>query len=131
MAFAGRWRPHILIRDALRRGSEAERSEILVQPETGDDLGAVHSAEATSVMRPDSCQGQAVARRFQIGFDAPNTLAMYLIAEELRAVASEVLTDPPAETKNVLRCAYASPAAALPADPAAPKYRMLLDFPSP
>ena len=124
----GPLRPHILIREALWRVSEPERLEVLVH-ELGHYLGAVHSADSASVMRPKLGDRQAVARRFHIGFDAPNTLAMCLIGEELRTRPLSSLYQLPADTKNVLRSVYASLATALPDDPAAPKYRMLLDLP--
>ena len=64
--------------------SEAERLEILVH-ELGHFLGAVHTADGNSVMRPALGDRRARGRSFRIGFDAPNTLAMNLVADELRS----------------------------------------------
>ena len=77
----GPLRSHILIRGSLVRISEPEQLEILVH-ELGHFLGAVHSAEETSVMRPKLGDRQSCVRSFRIGFDASNTLAMYLLVEE-------------------------------------------------
>ena len=41
--------------------------------ELGHFLGAVHSAESRSVMRPNIGDRQERVRSFHIGFDAPNT----------------------------------------------------------
>ena len=87
----GPFRPHILIREWGQPIAEPDRLEMLVH-ELGHFLGAVHSAESRSVMQPDIGGRQARARSFHIGFDAPNTLAMYLVGEELRAAPSP---DPP------------------------------------
>ncbi len=116
---------HLDSRGAVRV-SEPERLEVLVH-ELGHYLGAAHSAETTSVMRPLLGDRQAVARRFHIGFDALNTLAMYVIAEDYRRAPLSRLWQLPAETKRVLRPTYAALARELPDDPAAPKFRMLLD----
>ena len=80
----GPLRSHILVREALVRVSEPERLEVLVH-ELGHYLGAAHSAAGTSVMRPMLGDRRSCARSFRIGFDAPNTLAMYLLAEQLQA----------------------------------------------
>ena len=124
----GPLRSHILIREALVKVSEPERLEVLVH-ELGHFLGAVHSAEGTSVMRPTLGDRQSCVRGFRIGFDAPNTLAMYLLAEELRSRPIFRLSQLPPETKASLRRVYASLAKALPDDPAAPKYLELLAIP--
>jgi hypothetical protein len=125
----GPLRPHILIREALAKVSELERLEVLVH-ELGHFLGAVHAA-GTSVMRPTLGDRQACRRGFRIGFDAPNTLAMYLLGEELarRPIVSLYHLSP--EVKAPLRRIYASWARALPSDPAAPKYLALLELPFP
>ena len=74
---------HILIREWSQHVSTTERLEILVH-ELGHFLGAAHSPEADSVMRPTLGDRRSHARSFRIGFDALNTLIMYLVAEELR-----------------------------------------------
>src|SRR6185312_15217913 len=72
---------HILIRERKPR-TEPERLEVLVH-ELGHFLGACHSPEFDSVMRPKLGDGRAILRSFRIGFDPLNTLVMNLVAEEL------------------------------------------------
>lgn len=126
----GPLRPHILIREALVKVSEPERLEVLIH-ELGHFLGAVHASNYNSVMRPTLGDRRACVRGFRIGFDAPNTLAMYLIGEQLRRGPLLDLRQLPPETKIPLRRIYAWLADTLPDDPAAPKYQALLDFPFP
>jgi hypothetical protein len=72
---------HILIREWKPR-TEPERLEVLVH-ELGHFLGACHSPESDSVMRPKLGDGRANLRAFRIGFDPVNALVMSLVAEEL------------------------------------------------
>ncbi len=74
---------HILVREWSRYFSESERMEFLLH-EIGHYLGAVHSPESDAVMRPQLGDRQSRSKRFQIHFDPINTLAMNLVAEELR-----------------------------------------------
>ena len=74
---------HILIRESPGQVSEPERLEVLVH-ELGHFLGAAHTADKSSVMRPLLGDRQSAAKSFRIGFDAPNTLIMSLMAEEMR-----------------------------------------------
>ena len=97
--------------------------------ELGHFMGAAHSAEDTSVMRPTLGDRRSCVRGFHIGFDGPNTMAMYLLAEELHSRPISRLSQLPPETKAPLRRVYASLAEALPDDPAAPKYLELLVAP--
>ena len=124
----GPLRPHILIRGQLIQVSEPEKLEVLVH-ELGHFMGAAHSAEGTSVMRPTLGDHLSCVRGFHIGFDAPNTLAMYLLAEELGRRPLFRLSQLSPETKASLRRVYASLAKELPDDPAAPKYLELLAAP--
>ena len=123
----GPFRAHILIREWGRQIAEPERLEMLVH-ELGHFLGAVHSPEHRSVMRPDISDRQSRARAFRIGFDAPNTLVLFLVGEELRSPTHPLihLCQLSPATKDHLRAVYASLAAALPGDPAAPKYLAML-----
>ena len=124
----GPLRAHVLIREALVKVSEPERLEVLVH-ELGHFLGAAHSAEGTSVMRPALGDRRSCVRGFRIGFDARNTLAMYLLAEELRSRPIFRLSELSPESKVCLRRVYASLAKELPDDPAAPKYLEMLAAP--
>jgi len=122
----GPFRPHILIREWGRQITEPERLEILVH-ELGHYLGAVHSAEPQSVMRPDLSDRQSRARKFQISFDAQNAEAICIVVDELRKRPLVHLGQLPPDAKERLRAVYRSLAAALPKDPAAPRYLDMLD----
>jgi hypothetical protein len=122
----GPFRSHILIREWGRQITESERLEILVH-ELGHFLGAVHSPEHQSVMRPNLGDRQSRARDFRIGFDAPNTMIMYLVGEEFCRRPLVHLCQFPSAAKDQLRGLYSSLATALPSDPAAPRYLAMLD----
>ena len=122
----GPFRSHVLIREWGRQITESERLEILVH-ELGHYLGAVHSPEPQSVMRPDFSDRQSRARSYRIRFDAPNTLIMCLLGEEFRSRPFVHLGQLPAAVKGQLRPLYQSLAAGLPNDPAAPRYLAMLD----
>jgi hypothetical protein len=121
----GAFCPHILIREWGRAVADAERLEILIH-ELGHYLGASHSSEQRSVMRPDISDRQSRSRSFRIGFDARNTLVMSLVGEELRRRPLTGLYQLSPAAKNPLRAVYASLAASLPDDPASPHFLMLL-----
>lgn len=74
---------HVLIREREPK-TEAERVEVLVQ-QLGRYLGAIAVPDRSSVLRPRLGDGQAVQTRFRIGFDPLNTLAMNLVADDLRS----------------------------------------------
>ena len=122
----GPFRTHILIREWGHDITDPERLEILVH-ELGHFLGAVHSPEPQSVMRPDVSDRQSRRRDFHISFDARNAAAMRLVAEELSKRPLNSLGQLPSSTKGRLRAIYQSLAAALPNDPAAPRYLVMLD----
>ncbi|MCD4726077.1 MAG: hypothetical protein K8R46_00305, partial [Pirellulales bacterium] len=124
----GPFHSHILIREWGRQLAEPERLEMLVH-ELGHFLGAVHSPEHQSVMRPDIGDRQSRARAFRIGFDAPNTFALFLVGEELRSRTRPLmhLCQLPSAAKDHLRAVYRSLAAAMPGDSAAPRYLAMLD----
>jgi hypothetical protein len=122
----GPFRSHVLIREWGRQITDPERLEILVH-ELGHYLGAVHSPERQSVMRPDVSDRQSRLRDFHISFDARNAAVMSLIAEELSKRRLAHLGQLPPSTKQRLREVYQSLAAAVPGDPAAPRYLAMLD----
>jgi hypothetical protein len=122
----GPFRSHILIREWGRNITEPERLEILVH-ELGHYLGAAHSPEHQSVMRPDLSDRQSRARDFQISFDARNAEAICIIVDELRKRPLVHLGQLPPAAKERLRAVYRSLAAELPNDPAAPRYLAMLD----
>lgn len=115
---------HILIRE-YRLKSKAEQLEVLVH-ELGHFLGACHSPEVTSVMRPRLGDGKANLRSFGIHFDPVNTLVMNLVAEELARRPVRGLSQLTASTRRRLLDIFAFLARLTPDDPAAPQYIRML-----
>src|SRR5215469_3881316 len=116
---------HILLREWSQHLSEAERTELLVH-ELGHFLGAVHSVEADSVMRPMLGDDQASAKKFRVRFEPLNTLAICLVGEEFRQGSVAGLANLSRPTKARLIDIYRTLAETLPEDPAAPQYYRLL-----
>jgi len=107
---------HILIRESVGHVSEPERLEVLVH-ELGHFLGAAHTSDQASVMRPQLGDRRSTSKSFRIGFDAPNTLVMNLIAEEMRTrhIWHPSVLSP--EAKIAVRGAYMALASTIPRDP--------------
>lgn len=122
----GPFYPWILIREWSQHVTASERLEVLVH-ELGHVFGAVHSAESDSVMRPMLGDRQSHARAFRIGFDPLNTLAMCLLADELRQGPFRGFARIGPQTRDSLRQVYSTLAQSLPNDPAAPKYMELFN----
>jgi hypothetical protein len=120
---------HVLIREGARPISKTERLEILLH-ELGHFLGATHSPEADSAMRPIIGDHRSNARDFRLGFDPPNTLIMNLVCEELRTRQVRSLAQLRPATKAQLRDIYTSLAQIMPKDPAAKELLALLDRPA-
>jgi hypothetical protein len=119
---------HILVREWVPP-TESERMEVLLH-ELGHHLGAAHSPEPISVMRPLLGDGKGMARQFRIGFDPVNTLAMYLVGEEIRARGVKSVRELSAQTCERLLDVYAEIARVLPEDPVAAEYVKLLRGPA-
>ncbi|MBX3411937.1 MAG: hypothetical protein KF708_04405 [Pirellulales bacterium] len=117
--------PYILIREGSARVGEPEKLEVLVH-ELGHYLGATHSPEATSVMRPRQGDRRALFASHRIGFDPVNTLILNIIGEELRQRPLRALRELSLETRLELRPIYAALSQTLPEDPAGPIYVRLL-----
>jgi hypothetical protein len=115
---------HMLLRE-YKLKSNAERLEVLVH-ELGHFLGACHSPEDDSVMRPKLGDGRVNRRSFRLGFDPINTLVMNLVAEELARRPVRGLAELSAPTRRRLLDIFASLSRAIPDDPAAPFYVRLL-----
>lgn len=79
----GPLRPHILIREWSQHVSENEKLELLVH-ELGHYLGAGHSPEPDSVMRPVLGDRQSRRTGFVVRFDPVNTLVISMVGEEIR-----------------------------------------------
>lgn len=118
--------PHILIREWSPQTGETERLEILVH-ELGHFLGAAHSADDNSVMRPKMTDRRARARSYRMRFDPLNMLAMSLVAEEVRLRGIRDFAQFSPATQTRLRSIYAAMAKALPGDNAAPRYVAAFD----
>lgn len=117
--------PYILIREGTRVVGEPEKLEVLVH-ELGHYLGASHSPEPTSVMRPGQGDRRALLLSHRIGFDPVNTLIMYMIGEEMRRRPVRALKELDLDTRLELREIYSTLAATMPEDPAARIYVRLL-----
>ncbi len=114
----GPLRPHVLLFEWLPGISEVERLEMLVH-ELGHYLGAAHSLAPDSVMRPLLADRRARWREFRIKPDLLNTLAMCLVADEIRSRNVTKLSDLSSATRQRLRQVYAALAKAFPEDSAA------------
>lgn len=111
---------HILMGE-YRLRTEAERLEVLLH-ELGHYLGACHSPESNSVMRPKLGDGRANLRSFRMGFDPINTLAMNLIAEEIARRPVRSLAAMRSRTRKCLFDLYTTLTRLIPKDPAAAQY---------
>jgi hypothetical protein len=116
---------HILAREGSPDVSEAEKLEFLVH-ELGHHLGAAHSPERGSVMRPVLGDKRAGRSDFRIQFDPVNTLAMSMLGEEMRRRNITRTDELSADTKRRLRQIYSELARSLPNDPAAVHYGQLI-----
>ncbi|MFV2066383.1 MAG: M12 family metallo-peptidase [Pirellulales bacterium] len=112
---------HILLREWSQRIPEKQRVELLLH-ELGHHLGAVHSPERDSVMRPVLIGKKNRRSSFPVHFDPVNTLAMNLVGEEIRFRRTRSFSALDRGTRALLRGIYLSISEALPDDPAAPHY---------
>lgn len=117
----GPLKSHILIREWSRHISEPERLELLVH-ELGHFLGASHSPEPDSVMRPVLGDRKSVRASFQIRFDPVNALVIAMVGEEIRRRAAQSMARLTTGTKRRLRQIYGGLAQAFPEDPAAKQF---------
>jgi hypothetical protein len=115
---------HILIREGSPQIDEQERLEFLVH-ELGHFLGASHSPEKASVMRPVLGDNLAGRTGFQIRFDPVNTLVIAMIGEEMRTRRIEKFVDLSSDTKRRLQSIYGALARALPTDLAGEQFMRL------
>ncbi len=121
----GTLHPYILLKERSPNIRETERLELLVH-ELGHFLGAAHSPEPQSVMRPVLKGGLQRAAGARIQFDPVNTLLIAMMGEELRRSRVRSLRDVSNATKRRMMQIYGVLGAALPGDPAAAQYQQLL-----
>jgi hypothetical protein len=117
---------HILLRDSAPTIREPERVEALVH-ELGHFLGAAHSKERTSVMRPVIGDGQARLKAFKIGFDPLNAQIIRLVGSEVSILGVRRFGQLSPVTKKRILPIYQELARQLPKDPAAKRYVSYLE----
>jgi hypothetical protein len=116
---------HILAREGSPQISEPEKLEFLVH-ELGHYLGATHSPEGNSVMRPVLGDNLAGRVDFRIQFDPVNTLIMAMMCEEIRRRNIVRVSDLTAGTKLRLRQIYSQLRQAMPKDTSSMHYVQLM-----
>lgn len=111
----GLFRRHILIREQHPNTTAPERLEVLLH-EIGHTLGAVHSPEDVSVMRPNLADDKANAAGFRIAFDPVNALAMNLVSESWRFDNARKIEHMSLQTRLGLMNVYSLMSEAMPGD---------------
>lgn len=114
----GPLRPHILLREWSRHASEKGRLELLLH-ELGHYLGAAHSPEPGSVMRPVLGDSASRRREFVLKFDPVNTLLISMVGEEIRRRRVSNFQQVAPATRERLHEVYEILGYAKPDDPAA------------
>jgi hypothetical protein len=116
--------PFILLREWYPK-SETEKLEVLLH-ELGHFLGATHSPEPVTVMRPKVGDGRSRVKGYRIGYDPLNTLIMNLVAEDAAPRRAGSLTQLAPATRQRLAQIYREVQRAYPDDATAPKYLTIL-----
>ncbi len=98
--------------------NEADRLEFLIH-ELGHFLGAAHSPERESVMRPVLGDKRTGRTNFRIQLDPVNTLAIAIISEEMRRRNLTKMGELSPDTRKRLSQIYMELARSMPDDPAA------------
>ena len=104
-----------MIREWSQHVSETERLELLLH-ELGHYLGAAHSPEADSVMRPVLGDRQSRRTGFVVKFDPVNTLLMSMMGEEIRRRRVRNFSQLTSGTKKRMEQVYQVLGEALPKD---------------
>jgi hypothetical protein len=121
----GAFHSHILLKERAGKVLDPERIELLTH-ELGHWLGATHSADATSVMRPVVGQGQLRVTGATLQFDPPNALLIALMGEEIRLRGVTKLDDVSVDTRRRLTTIYEAVLPTVADDPATAHYLQLL-----
>ncbi|MEM8947106.1 MAG: M12 family metallo-peptidase [Planctomycetota bacterium] len=119
---------HILLRERSRNLLEVERLELLVH-ELGHYLGASHSPEPQSVMRPMLTRGPQRAAGSRVIFDPVNALLVAMMGEEIRDYGLTNVRSLSAPTRERFKEIYHVLSSAMPRDPAARQYLRFLEIP--
>ena len=114
----GPLRQHLLLREWSPTVGESERTELLVH-ELGHYLGAAHSPESDSIMRPVLGDRLARNKKVTIQFDAVNTLAIAMVGEEIRRRGVYKIGQLSPSVRLRLGQLYATLGQTMPDDPAA------------
>ncbi len=114
----GPLRPHILVREWSQHATENEKLELLLH-ELGHYLGAAHSPEPDSVMRPVLSDGRSRRTDHVLRFDPVNTLLMSMVGEEIRRRRVSGFAEVAPAIKARLQEVYEVLGYAQPTDPAA------------
>jgi hypothetical protein len=121
--------PFIMLKERAPEVREPEKLELLVH-EVAHFLGASHSPEPQSVMRPVLTVSRLRATGERIYIDPVNTLLMSLMANEMQRSDIRKFGDVSWATKARMLEIYKTLQQALPGDPAAVIYQSLIGAPS-
>ncbi len=116
---------HILLKERSRNLLEAERLELLVH-ELGHYLGASHSPEPQSVMRPLLTRGPQRGVGSRIQFDPVNALLMAMTGDEMRRNGVRSVANLSPRTVLRMEQIYRVLQETMPYDPAARQYLRIL-----
>jgi hypothetical protein len=116
---------HIFVREGSPEINEADRLEFLVH-ELGHYLGAAHSPEWQSVMRPVLGNKRAGRSDFRIQFDPVNALTVAMVTEEMRRSNISHVSQLSYLTRRRLEQIYLELTRTMPEDPAGFQYAGLM-----
>ncbi len=117
--------PYILLKERAPNTHEPEKLELLVH-ELSHFLGASHSPEPHSVMRPMLTVSHLRSTGAKIYIDPVNVLLMSLVADEMRQRQVKTFAEVSQPTKERMLEIYRVLQQALPNDPAAIVYQRLI-----